>query len=188
MIQMTLHMYHRCAHCGESSDGRETPFTCERCRVQICAACTAFGYGQVHEDTCKPSPTPRAGVVDTEIQYVCTCGSEPWVRDCTPCLTRKVGKYNCFNCDEPRPATLACADCVNHFVCCTECHARDMARTHNHTLTCGRPTFIRCRHARPILLQPLPCGCTMCIHGKWDRDCHICIAISHERAARAPQQ
>lgn len=175
-----------CAHCGKENEKDKMTFSCKGCLIQICSVCVGFGYDKVHEDTCqggfydRGSGVDKKGIIDKDIKYVCTCSSEPKTQNCTDCLVKKIKKYNCFNCDEPKKATVICGNCLNHFVCSAECHAKDMSKSHNHAKTCGKSLPVWCKHGRPILLKYLlKCNCRMCEHGMWSEDCYICIASDH---------
>lgn len=179
-----------CAHCGAGYRKDDNTFSCKTCFIQMCAACVAFGYDQVHDEVCQSElassggSVNKKGIVDKYIKYLCVCGSEPEPKSCGDCLVNKIKKYNCFNCDEPRQATVICGNCLNHFVCSAECHAKDMSKTHNHAKTCGKSLPVWCRHGRAVLLHEVQkCDCIMCEHGMWSEDCYICIAANHVPSA-----
>lgn len=168
----------KCAQCGIHSDKKPGTFTCKKCFINMCTMCVGYGYDDIHSGICN-SGADKKGIVDKYIKYVCTCGSTPEVRSCSDCLVKKIKKYNCFNCDpdENRKATLICGNCLNHFICSAECHAKDMSKYHNHTKSCGKSLPIWCKHGRPVLLtELLKCECKMCVHGMWSEDCYICIS------------
>jgi hypothetical protein len=162
-----------CTFCSNEASTTEVKNRCHFCSTIICAFCLSVGYETIHNERC------RKGVLDPDNLYVCTCGFKPLKIKCKVCFEAKIKRYNCFNCETPKQATMVCTLCMNHYMCSLECEKTDAANIQsNHGLKCKNNRLIHCQHGKCVFFEP-ECGCRMCNHGKWSGDCDLCITHNH---------